>query len=98
MADLSRDEVQHLARLARLRLTDDELTHYADQLSAIVDAVARVAEVAAADVPPTSHPVPMVNVYRVDEARAGLPREAVAAMAPAWEDDRFRVPRILGEE
>lgn len=98
MPDISRDEVQHLARLARLRLTDEEIAHYADQLSAIVEAVARVSDVAAADVPPTSHPVPMVNVFRADEARAGLPREAVAAMAPAWEDDRFRVPRILGEE
>lgn len=98
MPDISRDEVQHLARLARLRLTDEEIAHYADQLSAIVEAVARVSDVAAANVPPTSHPVPMVNVFRADEARAGLPREAVAAMAPAWEDDRFRVPRILGEE
>lgn len=98
MPDISRSEVEHLARLARLDLTEEELTHYTGQLSAIVDAVARVADVAAADVPPTSHPVPMVNVSRVDEARPGLPRESVAAMAPAWEDDRFRVPRILGEE
>lgn len=98
MPDISRDEVQHLARLARLRLTEEEIAHYADQLTAIVEAVARVSDVAAADVPPTSHPVPMVNVFRADEARAGLPRDAVAAMAPAWEDDRFRVPRILGEE
>ncbi|MFM8515406.1 MAG: aspartyl/glutamyl-tRNA amidotransferase subunit C, partial [Actinomycetota bacterium] len=52
----------------------------------------------AADVPPTSHPIPVVNVVRADEIRPGLAREAVAAMAPAWEDDRFRVPRILGEE
>lgn len=98
MPDISRDEVQHLARLARLRLSDEEIAHYADQLTAIVEAVARVSDVAAADTPPTSHPVPMVNVFRADEVRAGLPREAVAAMAPAWEDDRFRVPRILGEE
>jgi aspartyl-tRNA(Asn)/glutamyl-tRNA(Gln) amidotransferase subunit C len=98
MPDISRDEVAHLARLARLRLGEDELTHYADQLSAIVEAVARVSEVAAADVPPTSHPIPVVNVVRADEIRPGLAREAVAAMAPAWEDDRFRVPRILGEE
>lgn len=98
MPDISRAEVEHLARLARLDLSEDELTHYADQLSAIVEAVARVSDVAAADVPPTSHPVPMVNVFRADEARPGLPRTVVASMAPAWEDDRFRVPRILGEE
>jgi aspartyl-tRNA(Asn)/glutamyl-tRNA(Gln) amidotransferase subunit C len=98
MPEISSDDVAHLARLARLRLGDEELTHYADQLSAIVDAVARVSEVAAADVPPTSHPIPVVNVVRADEVRPGLSRESIAAMAPAWEDDRFRVPRILGEE
>ena len=81
-----------------MRLGDEELNHYADQLSAIVDAVARVSEVAAADVPPTSHPIPVVNVVRADEVLPGLSRESIAAMAPAWEDDRFRVPRILGEE
>jgi len=98
MPDISRDDVAHLARLARLRLTEEEATHYAEQLSAIVEAVARVSEVAAADVPPTSHPIPVVNVVRADDVRPGLSRDAVAAMAPAWEDDRFRVPRILGEE
>lgn len=98
MAELTRDEVAHLARLARLDLTDAELDHYSTQLAAIVDAVASVSEVASADVPPMSHPVPMVNVFRPDVAAAGLPRSAVEAGAPAWEDDRFRVPRILDEE
>jgi aspartyl-tRNA(Asn)/glutamyl-tRNA(Gln) amidotransferase subunit C len=98
MANITREEVEHLARLARLQLTEDETSHYAEQLSAIVDAVARVSQVAADDIPPTSHPIPVTNVFRVDEARPGLDREDVAAAAPAWEDERFRVPRILGEE
>lgn len=98
MAQISREEVQHLAHLARLELTEDETRHYAEQLSAIVDAVARVSEVVAADIPPTSHPIPVTNVFRADVVKPGLEREEVAAAAPAWEDDRFRVPRILGEE
>lgn len=98
MANITREEVEHLARLARLELTEDETSHYADQLSAIVDAVARVSQVAADDIPPTSHPIPVTNVFRADEARPGLDRDDVAAAAPAWEDERFRVPRILGEE
>ena len=98
MANITREEVEHLARLARLELTEDETAHYADQLSAIVDAVARVSQVAADDIPPTSHPIPVTNVFREDVARPGLNRDDVAAGAPAWEDERFRVPRILGEE
>ena len=98
MAHITREEVEHLAHLARLQLTDDELSNYAIQLSAIVDAVARVSEVAADDIPPTSHPIPVTNVFRTDVAKPGLDRAQVAAQAPAWEDERFRVPRILGEE
>ena len=98
MAQITREEVQHLAHLARLQLTDDEVSHYAQQLSAIVDAVARVSEVAADDIPPTSHPIPVTNVFRADVAKPGLDRTEIAAQAPSWEDDRFRVPRILGEE
>lgn len=98
MAQISREEVQHLAHLARLELTEDEAVHYADQLSAIVDAVARVSDVAAQDIPPMSHPIPVTNVFREDVARPGLERADVAAAAPSWEDDRFRVPRILGED
>lgn len=95
---ITRDEVAHLARLARLELTETELDHYAGQLDVILQSVARVSEVAGADVPPTSHPIPLENVYRDDVARPGLSRDEVAAGAPAWEDDRFRVPRILDEE
>lgn len=98
MTSITRAEVEHLARLARLKLTDDELDHYAGQLDVILQSVARVSEVAGADVPPTSHPIPMANVFREDIAHPGLDRDAVAAAAPAWEDDRFRVPRILDEE
>lgn len=98
MPALSRDDVAHLARLARLRLTDDEIDHYAGQLDAVLEAVSRVSEVATADVPATSHPIPLENVYRDDIATPSLPREALQAGAPSWEDDRFRVPRILDEE
>ena len=69
MAHITREQVQHLAHLARLELTDEETAHYTDQLSAIVEAVERVSEVAADDIPPTSHPVPMTNVFREDVAR-----------------------------
>lgn len=98
MTAITRADVEHLARLARLQLTDEELDHYAGQLDVILQSVARVSEVAADDIPPTSHPIPMVNVFREDVARPGLERPTVAAGAPAWEDDRFRVPRILDEE
>jgi aspartyl-tRNA(Asn)/glutamyl-tRNA(Gln) amidotransferase subunit C len=87
-----------LARLARLAIPEDQLDHYAEQLDVILQSVARVGEVAAADVPAMSHPVPLLNVFRDDVARPGLDREAAMAAAPAIEDDRFRVPRILDEE
>ena len=98
MPAITRDEVAHLARLARLDLSEDELDHYAAQLDVILASVARVSEVAAADVPPTSHAVPLVNVMRPDVVTPGLTRDEALAMAPAAEDDRFRVPRILDEE
>ena len=98
MTGITRQDVEHLARLARLQLSEDEIVHYAGQLDVILQSVARVSEVAGADVPPTSHPVPLVNVFREDVAHPGLDRDVVAAGAPAWEDDRFRVPRILDEE
>jgi aspartyl-tRNA(Asn)/glutamyl-tRNA(Gln) amidotransferase subunit C len=95
---LTRDEVAHLAKLARLAVTDDELDVFAEQLEVILGAVARVGEVAAADIPPTSHAVPLENVFRPDAVVPSLPREDVLAMAPSVEEDRFRVPQILGEE
>lgn len=98
MSSISRDEVAHLAHLARLELEPDELEHLAGQLDQIVSSVARVAEVAADDIPPTSHSVPVTNVLRPDELRPSLTADEALAGAPAAEDDRFRVPRILGEE
>lgn len=98
MSSISRDEVAHLAHLARLELEPDELDHLAGQLDQIVSSVARVAEVAADDIPPTSHSVPVTNVFRPDEPRPCLTADEALAGAPAAEGDRFRVPRILGEE
>ena len=98
VSTLSRDEVAHLARLARLAVTDEELDRFAGQLGAVLDAVARVGEAAAEDVTPMTHAVPMTNVMRPDVVTACLQRDVVLAQAPAAEDGRFRVPRILGEE
>ncbi|MGH3518960.1 MAG: Asp-tRNA(Asn)/Glu-tRNA(Gln) amidotransferase subunit GatC [Haloechinothrix sp.] len=98
MSNISRDEVAHLAKLARLAVTDDELATFVGQLGVILDSVAKVSEIAAADVPPTSHAVPLTNVFRADEVRAGLSQDQALAGAPAVEDGRFRVPRILEEE
>ncbi len=96
--NLSRDDVAHLAHLARLRVTEEELGRYAEQLDVILSSVAAVSEVAAAGIEPTSHAVPLVNVFRDDVIRPGLTREQALAMAPAAEEGRFRVPQILGEE
>jgi len=95
---ITRDEVAHLARLARIAVTDDELNVFAGQLDIILSAVARVAEVAADDIPPTTHAVPLTNVLRPDAVRRSLPRDKVLAAAPAAENGRFRVPRILEDE
>jgi aspartyl-tRNA(Asn)/glutamyl-tRNA(Gln) amidotransferase subunit C len=98
MATISREEVAHLARLARLAVTDDELDMFAGQLDVILQSVAKIGEVSAADVPPTSHSVPLTNVFRDDVVVPGLTRDEALAMAPDEAEDRFRVPRILDEE
>jgi aspartyl-tRNA(Asn)/glutamyl-tRNA(Gln) amidotransferase subunit C len=90
--------VAHLARLARIEMRDDELDAMAGQLDVIIGAVSRVQEVAAADITPTSHAVPLTNVLRPDEPRPSLRAAEALAAAPAAEDDRFRVPRILDEQ
>ncbi len=95
---ITRDEVAHLSRLARLGLTDEELDRLAPQLDVILGAVARVGEVAAADIPPTSHAVPLRNVFRPDDVRPSLEPDEVLAEAPAAEEQRFRVPRMLDAE
>jgi aspartyl-tRNA(Asn)/glutamyl-tRNA(Gln) amidotransferase subunit C len=98
MPAISREEVAHLARLARLAVTEAELDTFAGQLDVILQAVARVGEVAAADIPPTSHAVPLTNVFREDEVVPGLSAEESLSGAPDPADGRFRVPRILEEE
>lgn len=98
MPTFSTDEVARLAALARIDLTPDELTRYAEELAVISDAVAKVSEIATADVPATSHPLPLVNVWREDVPVATLDRDEVLSQAPAAQDGRFAVPQILGEE
>jgi aspartyl-tRNA(Asn)/glutamyl-tRNA(Gln) amidotransferase subunit C len=95
---LSGDDVIHLARLARIDLTEDEREMMAGQLNGILVAVARVGEVAGPDVPATSHPMPLANVWREDVPRPSLAAADALSGAPAAEDGRFRVPRILEED
>jgi aspartyl-tRNA(Asn)/glutamyl-tRNA(Gln) amidotransferase subunit C len=94
---ISRADVQHVAMLARLGLTDDEVEEFTRQLGVILDHAAQVTALDTADVPPTAHPVPLVNVFRSDEVVPGLDRDEVLSQAPAAENGQFRVPPILGE-
>lgn len=96
--ELTRDEVRHLADLARIELDDHELDHIAPQLSVILESIASIAEVAAADIAPTSHAIPLTNVFREDVVRPSLTAEQALSGAPASEQQRFSVPRILGDE
>ncbi|HEY1355616.1 MAG TPA: Asp-tRNA(Asn)/Glu-tRNA(Gln) amidotransferase subunit GatC [Solirubrobacterales bacterium] len=95
---ISRDEVAHLADLARIDLSDAELDHLAPQLNVILESIASIQGVASADVPPTSHPLPLTNVYREDVERPCLTAEEALSGAPEEEQQRFKVPRILGDE
>jgi aspartyl-tRNA(Asn)/glutamyl-tRNA(Gln) amidotransferase subunit C len=95
---LTRDDVAHLAHLSRLDLTAAELDTYLGQLEVILESVAAVSEVASADLEPTTHPVPLTNVFRDDVPRPGLTQDQALDQAPAAESGRFRVPQILGEE
>lgn len=98
MSSLSRADVANLARLARIDMTDQELDSLVTEMDVILGAVARVQEVATPDIAPTSHPLPLRNVTRPDVVEPSLtPQEALSG-APASEDQRFRVPQILGEE
>ncbi len=95
---LTRDDVAHVAHLARLELDDAELDIYTEQLGKVLDHAADVAALDLDDVAPTAHPLPLVNVFRADVVRPCLDRAEVLAQAPAVESERFRVPAILGEE
>jgi aspartyl-tRNA(Asn)/glutamyl-tRNA(Gln) amidotransferase subunit C len=94
---ITRADVEHVARLARLALTDDEIEALTGELEAILEYAAEVSALDIDDVAPTAHPLPLVNVLRSDDVRPGLDRDEVLAEAPATEDGRFRVPRIMGE-
>jgi aspartyl-tRNA(Asn)/glutamyl-tRNA(Gln) amidotransferase subunit C len=91
---ITRDDVLHVARLARLELTDDEVERMREQLSAILEAVGKVAELDLANVEPTAHPLDLVNVFAEDEPRPSLTREEALANAPDPEDGFFGVPAV----
>ena len=96
-APISRADAAHVARLARLDLTDEELNRFTAQLAAVLEHAGDLAALDTAGVPPTAHPLELVNVLRDDVPRPCLDRDEVLAMAPAAEDGRFRVPKILGD-
>ena len=98
MSTLSRDEVAKLAGLARIEMTEAELVELASQFGTILDAVARVQELNLDGVKPTSHPQPLENIARPDVMKPGLTPEEALSGAPAQDEQRFRVPQILGEE
>ena len=96
--EITRAEVRHLADLARIDLDDAELDHLAPQLSVILESVASIQGVAADDIEPTSHPIPVTNVFREDVVVPSLTPEQALSGAPLVEDQKFGVPRILGDE
>ena len=98
MSEITTDVVAHLANLARIALTPEEIEKLTGQLGAIVDNVAKVSEVATADVPATSHPIPLSNVFRSDIPGETLTTEQALAGAPEHDGVRFKVSAILGEE
>ncbi|MDG4664732.1 Asp-tRNA(Asn)/Glu-tRNA(Gln) amidotransferase subunit GatC [Mycobacterium sp. 236(2023)] len=97
MSQISRDEVAHLARLARLALTDSELDSFAGQLDAILGHVSQIQAVDVTGVEATDNPLTSVNVFRTDEPQPCLTQDEALSGAPAAVDGRFEVPRILGE-
>jgi aspartyl-tRNA(Asn)/glutamyl-tRNA(Gln) amidotransferase subunit C len=96
-ATLSREDVVHVARLARLDLSEAEVDLFTAQLRTVLDHAADVAALDLTHLEPSSHPIALENVFRPDEPRPSLDRDEVLAAAPAVEADRFRVPRIVGE-
>ena len=97
-APISRQDVAHVAHLARLALSDEEIDLFSAQLAAVLDHAGDVAALDTSGVPPTAHPLPVHNVLRPDRPGPCLDRDEVLAQAPQAEEGRFRVPRILGEE
>lgn len=97
-AQITTEQVAHLANLARIALTHDEITKLTGELGVIIDSVARVNEVASDDVPATSHPIPLSNVFRPDVPGETLTTEQALSGAPDHDGSRFRVSAILGEE
>jgi aspartyl-tRNA(Asn)/glutamyl-tRNA(Gln) amidotransferase subunit C len=91
-------DIEHVARLARLELTDEERGRLREQLGLILEHAAKVGEVATEDVRPTAYAIPRANVLRPDEVTPSLPVEEVLANAPDREDDRFKVPRVVEVE
>jgi aspartyl-tRNA(Asn)/glutamyl-tRNA(Gln) amidotransferase subunit C len=98
MSDMTPETVRHLAELARIALSEDEISRLAGELSAIVDSVEAISKVALDDVVPTSHPVPLGNVFRDDVVGQTLATEQALAGAPDHDGSRFRVTAILGDE
>jgi aspartyl-tRNA(Asn)/glutamyl-tRNA(Gln) amidotransferase subunit C len=94
---LTREEVAHVAALARLELTEEELDLFTGQLAEVLDHAADVSSLDLAEVKPTAHAMAVTNVLRPDEVRLGVDRDEVLAQAPSVEDHRFKVPRILGD-
>ena len=88
-------DIEHVARLARLSLSEEEKAQLSEQLPLILEHAAKVSEVAAEDVPPTAYAIPRSNVYREDEPEPSLPQAEALANAPEREDGRFKVPRIV---
>ncbi|HEX7166198.1 MAG TPA: Asp-tRNA(Asn)/Glu-tRNA(Gln) amidotransferase subunit GatC [Acidimicrobiales bacterium] len=97
MSRITQDDVRHVAKLARLDITEEEVATFTGQLEAVLDHARDVEALDVEGVPPTAHPLPIENVFRDDTPRPSVDRDEVLAMAPAAEDNRFRVPRILGE-
>ncbi len=98
MSEISEEQVAHLANLARIALTPEEISSLTTELDQIVDSIAKVQQVATPDVPATSHPVPLSNVFRPDVVGETLTIEQALQNAPEQSDNRFRVSAILGEE
>ena len=95
---ITRSDVANLAKLARIEMTESELDHLSTEMAVILNAVARVSEITQGDIVPTSHPLPLVNVFREDRVEPSLTAEEALSGAPAHEEGRFKVPQILGEE